>query len=175
MEHRTTHVVYPGTFDPFTNGHLDVALRAASMFDELTIAVAASRTKRGTGTVFSLEERCDLVRGALAAHDLGAQVEVKPMYGLLVDFCREEQAHAVIRGLRMVKDFETEWQQAALNATMAPEIESLFVMSNSRLGYVSSSLVREIASMGADVHDLVPKNVEEALLRLYSPIDKQLH
>lgn len=161
-EPQVMHVVVPGTFDPVTLGHVDVILRARRLFPRVTVAVAASANKRGSGTTFSLPERVEMISEALSAEGI-RDVAVKPFSGLLVDFCHEEGAGAVVKGLRAMTDFEYELQQADLNCHLSPDIESVFVMSNPRYGYVSSSIVREIASMGSTVETLVPRNVNERL------------
>ncbi|MBS6401217.1 MAG: pantetheine-phosphate adenylyltransferase [Atopobiaceae bacterium] len=161
-ETKVEHVVVPGTFDPVTLGHLDVILRARRLFPRVTVAVAASANKRGYGPVFSLDERAEMIREALAGEGID-DVAVKPFCGLLVDFCREEGAGGVVKGLRAMTDFEYELQQADLNCHLSPDLESVFVMSSPEYGYVSSSIVREIASMGSSVAMLVPPNVNERL------------
>lgn len=162
------HVVIPGTFDPVTLGHMDVIKRSARLFPQITVAVAASVGKGGTGPAFSLEERVELLEDAIAAEGLNDCVEVRAFTGLLVDFCHEIGASAVIKGLRALTDFEYELQQAQLNAYLGPDIESIFVMSSQSFGYVSSSMVRELANMGSDVSFLVPPNVCEALKAHYA-------
>lgn len=159
---RIDHVVVPGTFDPVTLGHMDVIRRTRKLFGHVTVAVAASINKRGRGTAFTLEERVDMLREALDAEGL-CDVDVAPFTGLLVDFCHGIGAFGVVKGLRAMTDFEYELQQADLNCHMAPDIESVFVMSNPKYGYVSSSIVREIASMGSDVSELVTPNVNARL------------
>ena len=161
-EPQVMHVVVPGTFDPVTLGHVDVILRARRLFPRVTVAVAASANKRGSGPTFSLPERDQMISEALSAEGIH-DVAVKPFSGLLVDFCHEEGAGAVVKGLRAMTDFEYELQQADLNCHLSPDIESVFVMSNPKYGYVSSSIVREIASMGSSVETLVPRNVNERL------------
>lgn len=169
--HHIQHVVVPGTFDPVTLGHVDVILRARKLFPQVTVAVAESKNKRGVGTAFSLEERVSMLRDALDAalreRGVPGGVEVRPFSGLLVDFCHEVGAGGVVKGLRAMTDFEYELQQADLNSHMAPDLESIFVMSNPKYGYVSSSIVREIASLGSDVSLLVPPNVAERLAEHY--------
>ena len=160
------HVVVPGTFDPVTLGHMDVICRTRKLFPHVTVAVAASVNKRGCGTAFTLEERVDMLREALLAEGIDG-VDVLPFTGLLVDFCHGVGALGVVKGLRAMTDFEYELQQADLNCHMAPDIESVFVMSNPKYGYVSSSIVREIASMGSDVSSLVPPNVDARLREHY--------
>ena len=158
-----THVVVPGTFDPVTYGHLDVIRRTRRLFPRVTVAVAASVNKHGRGTAFTLDERVEMIRDALELEGLPPDIEVMPFTGLLVNFCKELGAGGVVKGLRAMTDFEYELQQADLNSHMAPDLESVFVMSNPKYGYVSSSIVREIAAMGSDVSILVPANVDARL------------
>ena len=160
------HVVVPGTFDPVTLGHLDVIERATRFCPHVSVAVAASQGKNGSGPTFSLEERVDMIREALAEKDVEG-VDVLPLTGLLVDFCHEHGAGAVVKGLRATTDFEYELQQADLNARLAPDIESIFVMSSPELGCVSSSVVRERAALGGNVGLLVPPCVERRLRTHY--------
>ncbi len=162
------HVVVPGTFDPVTLGHLDVITRTRKLFPQVTVAVAESRTKRGVGTTFTLDERVDMLREALAEEETVEGVTVMPFRGLLVDFCREVGAGGVVKGLRAMTDFEYELQQADLNSHLAPDLESVFVMSSPAYGYVSSSIVRELASLGSDVTTLVPGCVAERLRTHYN-------
>lgn len=154
------HVLVPGTFDPITNGHLDVIRRARRIFPKVTVAVAESLGKNGVGTTFPLEQRVELARTALADMD---GVDVQPFTGLLVDFAREQGAGAVVKGLRAMTDFEYELQQADLNYRLNAELESIFVMSSPEYGYLSSSVVRQIASFGGDVDEFVPTCVATAL------------
>ena len=156
------HLVVPGTFDPVTYGHLDVIRRARMLCGKVTVAVAASVGKNGSGPSFSLDERVEMLEEALREVDL-PDVEGRSFTGLLMDFCHEVGAQAVVKGLRAATDFEYELQQADLNCRIAPDIESIFVMSNPEYGYVSSSIVRELANFGADVHLLVPPSVERRL------------
>ena len=151
----------PGTFDPITSGHLDVIARASQMADEIVVAVAASPKKR---PLFSLEERVELVREA--TRDL-PNVSVEPFDGLLVDFTRQMGATVVVKGLRAITDFEYEFQMAALNYQLDKEIETLFIMSPPQYMYLSSSVVREIASLGGDVTQFVPACVNAALVKKF--------
>lgn len=153
----------PGTYDPITRGHLDVIVRASRMCDEVIVAVAESPKKNG-GPAFSLERRVELAREATASIP---GVSVLPYRGLTVTFAREHGVTAIVKGLRAVTDFEYELQQANLNYQLAPDISVAFVMADSNLSYVSSSAVRELASLGADVSSLVTPNVERALRELY--------
>jgi pantetheine-phosphate adenylyltransferase len=161
------HVVVPGTFDPITYGHIDVVRRARRIAGHVTVAVAASLGKNGTGPKFTLDERVELAKQALASEGVSEGVDVLPFTGLLMDFCRELGAGAVVKGLRAMTDFEYELQQADLNSRISPDVESIFVMSNPKYGYVSSSIVRELASLGSDVSMLVPPCVAEALKERY--------
>ena len=160
---RIEHVVVPGTFDPITYGHIDVVRRARRIAGRVTVAVAASLGKNGTGPKFTLDERVELARRALADEGVSEGVDVRPLTGLLVDFCHEIGAGAVVKGLRAMTDFEYELQQADLNSRLAPDVESICVMSSPEYGYVSSSIVRQLAGLGADVSMLVPPCVVEAL------------
>ena len=153
-----THtVVYPGTFDPITNGHVDLVERAAKLFERVVVAVATSEKKT---PLFSLEARVDLAQTSLQHVDA---VEIVPFSGLLVDFVRQHDSHCVLRGLRAVADFEYEFQLANMNRAMSPSFESVFLTPSAELSYISSSLVREIAALGGDVSRFVPTNVAEAL------------
>jgi pantetheine-phosphate adenylyltransferase len=163
-----THVVVPGTFDPVTYGHIDVIRRATRLFPQVTVAVAASVAKGGRGPAFSLDERVQMIREALEHEGISDGVSVEPFSGLLVSFCRDHGAGGIVKGLRAMTDFEYELQQADLNCRMAPDIESIFVMSSPEYGYVSSSIVRELASLGGDVSLLVPPCVKRRLHDLYS-------
>lgn len=162
-----THVVLPGTYDPITLGHLDVVARACRLFGKVTVGVAASRSKHGVGTAFTLDERVAMIREALVEKGIEG-VDVRPFEGLLVDFCREVGASGVVKGLRAMTDFEYELQQADLNAHLAPDLESVFVMASPAYGYVSSSIVRELASLGSEVDGLVPACVAERLADHYT-------
>lgn len=145
-----SHAVYAGTFDPMTYGHLDVAARAAHVFERLTLAVAEDPRKT---LLFSTAERLKLARSTLASLP---NVEVVPFSGLLVDWARKRGIHTLIRGLRAFSDFEYEFQMALTNRKLAPDVETLFLMPNEDFSYVSSSMVREIAALGGDVEKFVP-------------------
>ena len=165
MSRPIIHALVPGTFDPITNGHIDVIRRASRIFPQVTVAVAESLGKNGVGTTFSLPERVELARSALG--DLPG-VEVRPFTGLLVDFARDVGAGAVVKGLRAMTDFEYELQQADLNYRLDAELESIFVMSSPEYGYLSSSVVRQIASFGGTVDEFVPPVVAAALKKRFS-------
>lgn len=165
------HVVIPGTFDPITRGHLDVIRRTRKLFPCVTVAVAASADKNGHGPAFSLDERCEMVRESLAIEGLPDDIDVQPFCGLLVDFCHSIGAVGIVKGLRAMTDFEYELQQASLNSRLAPDLESIYVMSSPEYGYVSSSVVREISAMGSDVSFLVTPNVEKRLREHYGELN----
>jgi len=152
----------PGTFDPITSGHLDVITRAAQLMDEVIVAVAASDKKR---PLFSLEERAELAREATAHLP---NVRVETFDELLVDFARKVDAQVVIKGLRAVTDFEYEFQMTALNYQLDRDLETVFIMSPPQYMYLSSSIVREIASMNGDLGDFVPPNVRLALEKRFA-------
>ncbi len=160
MSDTIEHVLVPGTFDPITYGHVDVVRRALRICPRVTVAVAESLGKNGVGTTFSLDERVELARGALDGLE---GVDVLPFKGLLVDFARQIDAQAVVKGLRAMTDFEYELQQADLNYRLDDSLESIFVMSAPQYGYISSSVIRQIAAFGGDVSEFVPQNVVEAL------------
>ena len=154
---RQRTAVYPGTFDPVTNGHIDLVDRAAPLFERLVIGVAESPSK---GPAMPLEQRVGLARAALAHH---ANVEVRGFNSLLAHFVREIGAGVLLRGLRAVSDFEYEFQMASMNRHLIPEVETLFLTPAEQYSFISSSLVREIARLGGDVSGFVPASVVEAL------------
>ena len=149
--------VYSGTFDPITLGHIDVAQRAAGLFDQLIVAVATAHHKK---TLFGLEARVTLVQAALKNV---ANVRVLPFDGLVVDFCKTHNASAVLRGIRNVTDFDYEAQMAAMNRKLAPHIETVFLLPDAPVACISSTLVREISKLGGDVSQMVSAEVLAAL------------
>lgn len=150
--------VYPGTFDPITNGHLDILERALAMFDRIIVTIALNVRKQ---PLFTVDERIGFIRDAIAPH--AARVEFASFDGLLVDFCQRRNARVIVRGLRAMADFEYEFQFAHMNRRLAPEIDTVFFMTDERNHYVSSSLVKEVSSLGGDVTGLVPPPVVRAL------------
>jgi len=152
-----TTAIYPGTFDPITNGHTDLLQRAARRFDRVIIAVAGST---GKSTCFTLEERVSLARTALVQLD---HVEVVGFDGLLVKFAQEQGAGVILRGLRAVSDFEYEFQLASMNRKLAPDVETMFLTPHEGYTFISSSLVREISALGGDVTPFVHPAVRAAL------------
>ncbi len=157
--------VYPGSFDPITNGHLDIVERAAAVFDTVVVAVLANPRK---APLFSVDQRIEVIRVALAAHRVpDDRVDVDSFDGLTVEFARARGASAIVRGLRAISDFETELQLAHNNRVLAPEVDSVFFMTSAPNSYVSSSLVKEIASFGGDVSTMVPAAAQDALRRAF--------
>lgn len=150
-------IVYPGTFDPITNGHIDLVERALKLFDRVVLGIAYSEKKK---PLFDLEERIDLCQRAFSHLE---NIEVKGFNNLLVDFVSANQGCAVLRGLRAVSDFEYEFQMANMNRAMHADFETVFLTPSEHLSFISSSLVREIASMGGNVSAFVPTVVGEAL------------
>ena len=160
---RTHTVIYPGTFDPITNGHVDLTERAARMFDRVVVAIAYSEKKT---PLFSLEERVALCEQSLGHLD---NVEVTGFSNLLIDFARSQGSSCVLRGLRAVADFEYEFQLANMNRAMYPEFESVFLTPSEHLSYISSTLVREIAALDGDITPFVPACVAAALSAKFGP------
>jgi pantetheine-phosphate adenylyltransferase len=154
--------IYPGSFDPITNGHLDVLERAARIFDEVIVAVAVNAQKTG---LFTTAERVSLIEEVTGEN---ARIRVANFDGLLVDFATQEEATALVRGLRAISDFEFEFQMALMNRKLQPEIETIFLMPREEYTYVSSSITKEIARLGGDISSLVPAPVGEALKAKFS-------
>jgi pantetheine-phosphate adenylyltransferase len=148
--------VCPGSFDPVTNGHLDIVERASSIFDEVVVAVGTNKSK---SRLFTPDERIDMLQRACAGWD---NVTVGGFTGLLTDFCQENDVHAIVKGLRAVSDFDYELQMAQMNSSLAP-IETVFVPTSPEYSFLASSLVKEVATFGGDVSGLVPGFVHEAL------------
>ena len=156
-----TVAVYPGSFDPITNGHIDIVRRAAGVFERVIVAVLANPRK---APLLSVDERIVAIRGALAEGGLPTErIEVEAFDGLTVDLARTRGAGAIVRGLRAISDFETEMQLAHNNRVLAPDVDTVFFMTSVSNGYVSSSLVKEIASFGGDVATMIPAAAAVAL------------
>jgi pantetheine-phosphate adenylyltransferase len=155
--------VFPGTFDPFTNGHLDLTRRAARIFDRVVIAVAESTSK---GTLFDSAARCDMIRASVKSM---RRVEVVSFSDLVVNCARRVGAQVMIRGLRAVSDFEFEFQMALMNRRLAPGIEVAFLMPSQKFTYLNSTLVKEIARLGGTIRGLVPRVVEQRLRERLRP------
>lgn len=157
MVSHTIRAVYPGSFDPITNGHVYIAERAAGLFDELTVSILINPEKRAT---FSVDERKTMAIEALSHLP---NVKVDSFTGLLVDFLRQERSRIIIRGLRALSDFEYEFQLAQMNRQLAPEIETLFIVTDARYSYLSSHAVKDIFNFGGPVQEMVPPGVYRRL------------
>ncbi|MCR6546079.1 pantetheine-phosphate adenylyltransferase [Dehalobacterium formicoaceticum] len=153
--------VYAGTFDPVTNGHLDVIHRSVRLFDKVIVAVARDNYKN---TLFTLEERVDLIRAVLDGDD---HVEIELFQGLLIDYCKKKKASTIIRGLRVVSDFEYEMQMALMNKKLHPDIETTFLMTDQKYSFLSSKIIKQVAQFGGCVKGLVPEEVSLALAKKF--------
>ena len=153
----STLAVYPGSFDPLTNGHVDIILRGARLFDRIIVAILVNAEK---SPLFSIEERVDIARSVFKDH---ASVEVDTFDGLLVDYVERRQAQVIVRGLRAVSDFEFEFQMALMNQRLNSRIETVFMMPAEQYTYISSRLIKEVFKLGGRVHGLVPELVEQRL------------
>jgi pantetheine-phosphate adenylyltransferase len=151
--------IYPGSFDPITNGHVDLVKRTLRVFDKIIVAIATNPEK--DRSLFSLDERLQMINEVFA--DLGGRVQVDSFQGLLVDYAERKRSQVVIRGLRAISDFEYEFQMAMMNHRLKPQLETLFMMTGESEFYTSSRLVKEVVSLGGDVSGLVPDNVLQKL------------
>ena len=161
------HAVYPGSFDPFTNGHLDIVRRAGVLFDRITIAVLQNTSKK---TLLPVEERVRLIQQIMqkeAAADMSGKVDVEPFAGLLVDFCRKKDIRIIIRGLRTVTDYDYEQAIAMMNRSLLPGLETIFLTADKEHSFTSSTIVKEVASFGGDISEQVPEVVSQKLEQLY--------
>jgi pantetheine-phosphate adenylyltransferase len=156
---RTKIAVYPGSFDPITNGHIDVVERTLRIFDRVIVAIATNPDK--DSSLFSVDERLEMIRKVFQKE--GSRVETDSFEGLLVDYADKIGAQVIIRGLRAISDFEYEFQMATMNRGLKPKLETLFMMTGESFFYVSSRLVKEVVSLGGDVSGLVPKTVFQEL------------
>ena len=161
----TKLAIYPGSFDPVTNGHLDILSRALNVFDRVVIAIAENVNKQG---LFTPQERATLLSQVIA--DKEPRLEIDIFSGLLVDYAKRRQASTIIRGLRAVADFEYEFQLALMNRRLVPEVDTLFLMTDESNMYVSSSLVKEVARFGGDISGFVPSAVTRALSQKLSEL-----
>jgi pantetheine-phosphate adenylyltransferase len=163
--HRLSRIgLYPGTFDPVTNGHLDVIARAARLLDKLVVGVAINT---GKGPLFTLEERVELVQAeidAIATRN-GMVIEVVPFDTLLIDFARKVGASMIVRGLRAVSDFDYEFQMAGMNYRMAPDVETIFLMASETHQFIASRLVKEVAMLGGDITSFVPALTHQRVMQ----------
>lgn len=154
--------ICPGTFDPVTNGHLDIVKRSRGIFDRVIVAVTTNPKKE---PLFTIEERIDMIRDAVK--DMPG-VEVEPFEGLLVDYARQKKEVAIVRGLRAVSDFEYELMMALMNRRLVSEIETVFMMPSEEYIYLTSTVIKEVASLGGNIRGLVPEGVENALRRKFN-------
>jgi pantetheine-phosphate adenylyltransferase len=153
----STLAVYPGSFDPLTNGHVDIITRGARLFDRIIVAMLVNAEK---APLFSMDERVEIARAVFKSHP---KVEVDTFGGLLVDYVERRQAQVIVRGLRAVSDFEFEFQMALMNQRLNPKIDTVFMMPAEQYTYISSRLIKEVFALGGRVHGLVPELVEERL------------
>ena len=158
-------VIYPGTFDPITNGHLDIVNRALNLFEKVIIALAINP---GKAPMFTLQERTSMIRACYP--DSNSRVVIEPVSGLLVNFAKKKKAKAIVRGLRAVSDFDYEFQLALMNRKLERDVETIFLMSGLRWIYISSSIIKDAARHGGNVHDLVPPHVEAMLKKKFSQL-----
>ena len=165
MSTNLRRIIYPGTFDPITFGHVDLVGRALQLFDEVVLAIAADSTKK---PLFSIEERKAMAEQALAS--FGTKVRIATFNGLLIDFVRQENSRAILRGLRAISDFEFEFQMALMNRKLNDSIETLFLMPRGAYTYLSSTIIKEIGRLGGDLSAFVPKCVADALREKYNVV-----
>jgi pantetheine-phosphate adenylyltransferase len=156
----TQIAVYPGSFDPVTNGHLDIILRSSKVFDKVIVAVAQNPDKRNS--LFDIEERVDLLKKVIIGIE---NVEVEAFDGLLTNYLNHKNAKVIIKGLRALTDFEYEFQMALMNNKLSPEIETLFMMTNSKFSYISSSAVKQVAMYGGCIRELVPEAIIKDIMK----------
>jgi len=156
--------LYPGSFDPWTNGHLDILSRAVKMFDKIIVTVAVNNKKNA---VFTGEERIKLIEESISDSEWASQVEIIQFTGLLVDLARKKEVNVLLRGVRQISDFEYEFRMALANRRLAPEVDTVFLMPDEQLTFISATIVKEIAAWGGDLSSFVPDNVARALRDKY--------
>jgi len=157
--------LYPGSFDPWTNGHLDILSRAVKMFDKIIVTVAVNNKKNA---VFTGEERIELIKDSIDQYEWASQVEIIQFTGLLIDLARNKNVNVLLRGVRQISDFEYEFRMALTNRRLAPEIDTVFLMPDEQLTFISATIVKEIASWNGDLSSFVPDNVAKALHEKYN-------
>lgn len=150
--------IYPGSFDPITNGHLDIIERASKIYEKIIVSVLQNPSKN---PMFTLQERVDLIKDAVKPYE---NVMVDCFSGLLIDYAKKQNANVIIKGLRAVSDFEYEFQMALMNRKLAPDIETIFLMTSSQNSYLSSSIIKEVAKFGGCIEGLVPEKVKSSIL-----------
>lgn len=151
--------IYPGSFDPVTNGHIDIIERTAKIFDKVVVAILVNSSKKPT---FTVEEKLDMLKKATSHIE---NIEIEFFDGLLVNYVRKKGANVIVKGLRAISDFEYEFQMAMVNKSVAPDIETLFMMTNNKYSYLSSSIVKELGSLDADLDDLVPEIIKNDIIK----------
>jgi len=164
-----TLALYPGSFDPITYGHLDILERATDLFDKVIVTIAINKRKE---TVFSGDEREALIKQCLEGKEWATKVEIQQFTGLLVDFAKEKNAQTLVRGVRQISDFEYEFRMALTNRRLAPEVDTIFLMPNEQLTFISASLVKEVAYWEGDLSSFVPKHVADALHEKFKDVEK---
>lgn len=160
----STTALFPGSFDPITNGHLDLLKRATRLFEKVIVTVAVNNQKK---SLFTGQERVDLIRETIADEPWRDQIEVEEFTGLLIDFARKKEVSVLIRGVRQLSDFEYEFRMALTNRRLAPEIDTVFLMPDEQLTFISASIVKEIAAWGGNLSSFVPERVALALNEKY--------
>lgn len=156
--------IYPGSFDPLTNGHLDILERAAEMFDKIYVTVAVNNKKTA---VFNGDERVELIHEAIKNKPWRDKIEIEQFTGLLIDYARKKEVRILLRGVRQISDFEYEFRMALTNRRLAPEIDTLFLMPDEQLTFISATIVKEVAAWGGDLSSFVPDHVAKALQKKY--------
>lgn len=157
--------IYPGSFDPLTNGHLDILERAAKMFETVYVTVAVNNQKTA---VFSGDERVSLIEEAIQNKEWKDKIEIEQFTGLLIDYARKKKVNILLRGVRQISDFEYEFRMALTNRRLAPEIDTLFLMPDEQLTFISATIVKEVAAWGGDLSSFVPKHVAKALRKKFT-------
>lgn len=165
MTAKHTTGIYPGTFDPITNGHIDILLRGSKIVDKLIVGISTGYSKT---PMFSDEERLAMIESCVKEHGLESKIEVKTFSGLLVDFAKSAKATLIIRGLRAISDFEYEFQMSCMNSRLEQEIETIFIPASEKNQFISSKLVKEIAGLGGDISSFVTKNVAQRVYKYYN-------
>jgi len=164
-----TLALYPGSFDPITYGHLDILERATDLFDKVIVTIAINNRKE---TVFTGDEREALISECINGKEWASKVEIQQFTGLLVDFAKEKNAQTLVRGVRQISDFEYEFRMALTNRRLAPDVDTILLMPNEQLTFISASLVKEVAYWDGDLSSFVPKHVAEALREKYKDREK---
>ncbi|MEX0646381.1 MAG: pantetheine-phosphate adenylyltransferase [Balneolaceae bacterium] len=159
--------LYPGSFDPFTNGHLDILQRATHMFDKVIVTVAVNNKK---SAVFTGSERVQLIQECISEFSWADKVEIEQFTGLLIDFAREKKVKVLLRGVRQISDFEYEFRMALTNRRLAPEVDTVFLMPDEQLTFISATIVKEIAAWGGDLSSFVPGQVARALEKKFTQL-----